>query len=237
MRSNFSRIALMGNLPIILECSNGFLVLHMPTIRDEYSSLYDYNFFLGVCIKTLEELQVDLKLPNIKSKYELIKAICSSSNNISVDIIHCLSTIIQDFKYVDDSFKGGDCLIDEEVFDELCNYIAVAVGGLKFDSFKTKNEEKEMTDLEKEWERKKRLHEAKIQKTKSKDGKFVSLDTILSCVCYEFNISLNELMNMNKYTVYFLYSKVDKIASYEVTQIAAGTGNLGSKNKHTYWAN
>jgi hypothetical protein len=28
-----------------------------------------------------------------------------------------------------------------------------------------------------------------------------------------------------------------QIAGYEVSKIAAGTGNLGSKTKHKYWTN
>jgi len=40
---------------------------------------------------------------------------------------------------------------------------------------------------------------------------------------------------MNKYGVYFLYNKIGKISNYEVTKIAAGTGNLSNRSKHKYW--
>ena len=235
--SNFNEIALLCNAPIKLQCEKGFIILHMPTIKDEYSSLYDCNFFFGCCIKSLADLKKDLNLPQLNSKYELIKTICSESADLGMGIIQCLNMIIEDFKYVDGSFYSGQVLITNEVFEEICNYIAVAIGGLSFQDLKKQEELAAMSPEERAWEERKRINESKIRKSKSKTGKTISLDMIMACVTYEFHISLQELYEMNKYTVYFFYSQIGKISSYEVTKIAAGTGNLGKKSKHTYWTN
>lgn len=236
IKSNFSEVALLCNVPIKMQCEQGFIILHMPTIQDEYGSLYDCNFFFNCCVKTIAELQTELNLSQLKTKLELIKAICSDSTEISFGIMQCLNMIISDFKYVDDSFYSGETLIIDEIFDIICDYVAVAIGGINMSEVKKKKELANLSPEERAWEERKRMHESKIRKSKNKAGKLISLDIILACLTYEFHISLQDLYEMNKYTVYFLYSQVGKISNYEVTKIAAGTGNLGSKNKHTYWA-
>ena len=240
IQSNFSEMALICNAPITIQTDKGFIVLHIPTIKSEYSSLYDCNFFFGCCVKNIIELQEDLKelkLPTFNTKLELIKTVILHESNLGVGIIQCLNSIIDDFKYVDGSFHAGETPISNEVFDVICNYIAVAIGGREIKDLEKDMELSKMDPVEREWELRKRKNEAKIRKSKNKEGKTVTLSTILACVSYEFHISIAELCEMNKFTVYFLYSKVGKISSYEVTKIAAGTGNLGKKTKHTYWTN
>lgn len=237
IQSNFGEMVLLCNLPVTIQCDQGFIILHIPTIKDEYSSIYDCNFFFGCCVKDLIELKEDLKVPTINTKMELIKAIMFQDSIIGTGIIQCLNMIIQEFKYVDGSFYSGETLITDEVFDTICNYIAVAIGGRDFKDLDKDKELANMDAIERAWELRKRKNEAKIRKSKNKEGKTISLSTIMACVSYEFHISLKELCEMNKYTVYFFYSKIGKISSYEVTKIAAGTGNLGKKSKHTYWTN
>lgn len=237
IQSNFGEMVLLCNLPVTIQCDQGFIILHIPTIKDEYSSIYDCNFFFGCCVKDLIELKEDLKIPTINTKMELIKAIMFQNSIIGASIIQCLNMIIQEFKYVDGSFYSGETLIVDEVFDTICNYIAVAIGGKDFKDLDKDKELANMDETERAWELRRRKNEAKIRKSKNKEGKTISLSTIMACVSYEFHISLKELCEMNKYTVYFFYSKIGKISSYEVTKIAAGTGNLGKKSKHTYWTN
>lgn len=237
IQSNFGEMVLLCNLPVTIQCDQGFIILHIPTIKDEYSSIYDCNFFFGCCVKDLIELKEDLKIPTINTKMELIKAIMFQDSIIGAGIIQCLNMIIQEFKYVDGSFYSGETLIVDEVFDTICNYIAVAIGGKDFKDLDKDKELANMDETERAWELRRRKNEAKIRKSKNKEGKTISLSTIMACVSYEFHISLKELCEMNKYTVYFFYSKIGKISSYEVTKIAAGTGNLGKKSKHTYWTN
>lgn len=237
IQSNFGEMVLLCNLPITIQSDQGFIILHIPTIKDEYSSIYDCNFFFGCCVKSLSELKEDLKVPTIKSKLELMKAIIFNEAEIAAGIIQCLNMIIQDFKYVDGSFYAGDTLIVDEVFDIICGYIAVAIGGKELADLEKDKELANMDEAERAWELRKRKNEEKIRKSKSKGGKTVTLSTILACVNYEFHIPLSELCEMNKFTVYFFYSKIGKISTYEVTKIAAGTGNLGKKSKHTYWTN
>lgn len=234
--SNFSSTTLLANLPIIVKDNDNIFIFHMPTIEKEYGGIYNYNNLTFLCSETMSELKKHFKEVPFNSRYDLMKKICEyGSEEFGISVIYCLSNIIDNFEYIADSFRSNGKVISEEVFELLCNYIAIAVGNKKIDYLQEKEKEKQMTPEELAWEERKRKNEAKIRKTKNKSGKTVDFDTVLSCVCYEFNIPIKDLFQMNRYGVYFLYSKIGKISSYEVTKIAAGTGNLGSKNKHKYW--
>lgn len=240
IQSNFNETALLCGFPITIQCDTGFIILHMPTIRDEYSSLYDCNFFFGCCVKDLSELKKDLKeLSHLKinSKMDLIKTIIYHDSGLATGLIQCLNMIIHEFKYVDGSFYAGNTPITDEVFDLMCSYVAVAIGGKDFKDLEVDKQLASMDPIEREWELRKRKNEEKIHKSKNKNGKTITLSMILACVSYEFHFALSELSEMNKYTVYFFYSQIGKISQYEVMQIAAGTGNLSKKSKHTYWTN
>jgi hypothetical protein len=50
-------------------------------------------------------------------------------------------------------------------------------------------------------------------------------------------MSLEEVYKLNKFSFVYLYGCVMQIAGYEVSKIAAGTGNLGHNSKHKYWTN
>ena len=233
--TNFSATALLGNLPILEQYNGSYFVFNMPTIAMEHSSIFDYSFFLSCCAKPIEELRSELNGLTFNSKYDLMKAICKSGSEIGTSVLCCLGAMIQDFKYVTDSFYCGNAVFTDEVFEIFCDYVSIAAGLMTFEQLSKKAEEQKMSEEERAWERKKRLHASKIQRTKQKNGKGVDLETVMACVCYEFNIPLKDIVQMNKYSVFFLYNKVGKISNYEVTKIAAGTGNLGKKNKHKYW--
>lgn len=234
--SNFSSTALLANVPIIVKNDDNIFIFNMPTIEKEYGGIYSYSNLIFLCSTDVSELQNYFKDVPFKSRYELIKKICEhGTDDFGTSIIYCLSNIITDFEYIADSFRSGGKVISEEIFELLCMYVAIASGSRDFNYLEEKEKEKFMTEEERAWEERKRRNEAKIRKAKSKSGKKIELDTVMSCVCYEFGIPIKDLVQMNKYSVYFLYGKIGKISSYEVTKIAAGTGNLGKKNKHKYW--
>lgn len=234
--SNFSSTALLANLPIIVKDDDNIFIFNMPTVEKEYGGIYSYSNLIFLCSASMTELEEHFKGVPFKSRYDLMKKICEhSSEDFGTSVIYCLSNIINDFEYVADSFRSGGKAISEEVFELLCSYIAIATGHKEISYLKQKEEEKNMTAEEIAWEERKRKNEARIAKAKKKSGKLIEFDLIMACVCYEFHIPIKDLVQMNKYGVYFLYGKIGKISSYEVTKIAAGTGNLGSRNKHKYW--
>lgn len=235
--SNFTHVSLLFNNTIIVKNDTDTYVFNMPSIDFENSTAYNFNFFLGCCASEITLLQKQLPTIHFESKYELMLTLCKSQTSEAIDVLACLSYCIQDFEYVEDSFWCGKTLITDEIFDLFCDYISIACGYNAWDLLESKRKFSEMSEWEQEWERKKREHDAKIRAAKAKEGKGVGLDIVVASIMREFGLSIDEIKHMNKYGVYFLFSQVGKIANYEVTKIAAGTGNLGKSVKHQYWAN
>lgn len=209
----------------------------MPTIQFESCCAYNFNFFLGCCASSVNMLKQQITDFTFDNKYDLFRALCKSTISEKVDLLACLSYCIQDFEYVEDSFYCGQSAIDVEVFELFCDYISIACGYNSFEILETKKKLREMTDFEREWEKKRLEHEAKIKAAKAKQGKGTELDIVIASIMREFGVSIKDIFQMNKYSLFFLYSQVGKIANYEVTKIAAGTGNLSRSTKHQYWAN
>lgn len=234
--SNFSSITLLSNLPIIIKDNDNIFIFNMPTIEKEYGGIYKYDSLIFLCSAELEDLKKQFSNLHFNSRYELIKKICELTiDDFGISVIYCLSNIINNFEYVADSFRSDGKIISEEIFELLCSYIAISCGAKNMDYLQEKEQEKNMTQEERIWEERKRKNEARIRKAKNKSKKSIGLDTIIACISYEFNISIKELVQMNKYSVYFLYDKVGSISNYEVRQIAAGNGNLGKKDRRKYW--
>lgn len=235
INSNFSKISLMCNSDIMINSDDGIFVFHMLSIKEEYSDIYDFNFFLGCCVKSFEDFKKEgLSIENI-SRMDIIKEIIRRDSKLGLDILHFLSIIIQDFEYVDGSFKCGNYTINDEIFDLMCNYIGVASAAISFDESKSLIDESKMSPAEREWERKRRINEEKIRKNKNQNNKSIDLDKVIASVMYEFNISLKDILDMNKYTIYYLYSCTGAIMIYEKNKIAFGNGNVSKNSKFVYW--
>lgn len=235
--SNFNKSALLINTPIIVRNDRKeTFVFYMPTLRDEFEGILNYNFFYGFCAAHLQDLKEKTRA-EFTSKHDfLIKAIRSGDAN-TVSLLGCLTRHIQDFKYVDDSLYCGEFKLDEEVFELFCLYVAIASGCEKWEALTIREQEKNMSPEEKEWERRKRLNQAKINAAKERAGKSTNFEDIVASIMYEFGMSLTEVYNLNKFSFMALYSNIMTIAGYEVSKIAAGTGNLGKESKHKYWTN
>ena len=208
----------------------------MPTLKDEVEGILNYNFFYGFCAAHLQDLKEQTKA-EFASKYDfLIKAIRSGDSN-AVSILGCLARHIQDFKYVDDSLYCGEFELDEEVFELFCLYVAIASGCEKWEALTIREQEKNMSPEEREWERRKRANQAKINAAKEKAGKGTNFEDIVSALMYELGMTLEEVYKLNKFSFMKFYGDIMSIANYEVSKIAAGTGNLGTQTKHKYWTN
>jgi hypothetical protein len=237
LSTNFTKQALLINVPIILHKDSGeTFVFNMPSLKDELDGVLNYNFFYGFCAAHIADLREQTKA-EFQSKYEfLIKAIKSGDAN-AVSLLGCLARHIQDFKYVDDSLYSGEFQLDDEVLDLFCVYVAIASGCAKWEALSIREQEKNMSPEEIEWERRKRANQAKINAAKEKAGKGTNFEDMVAAIMCEFSMSLEEVYKLNKFSFVYLYGCVMQIAGYEVSKIAAGTGNLGHNSKHKYWTN
>ena len=237
LTTNFNKTTLLINAPVVIRNEEGeTFVFNMPNLKDEINGVLNYNFFYGFCASHLSDLKEQTKA-EFDSKYDfLIKAIKVGDAN-AVSLLGCLARHIQDFKYVDDLLYCGEFMITNEIFELFCLYVAIAGGCEKWEALEIREQEKNMSPEEQEWERRKRLNQAKINAAKEKAGKGTNFEDMAAAVMFEFGMSLEEVYKLNKFSFVFLYSCVMQIAGYEVSKVAAGTGNLGKNSKHKYWTN
>ena len=208
----------------------------MPTLKDEVDGVLNYNFFFGFCASHLSDLKEQTKA-EFTSKLDFLIQVIKSGDANAVSLLGCLARHIQDFRYVDDSLYCGEFKLDDEVLEIFCLYVAIASGCEKWDALSIREQEKNMSPEEIEWERRKRLNQAKINAAKEKAGKGTSLDDMAIALMYELSMSLEEIYQLNKFSFVKMYGDIMSIAGYEVSKIAAGTGNLGKNAKHKYWTN
>ena len=211
-------------------------VFNMPTLKDEVDGVLNYNFFFGFCASHLSDLKEQTKA-EFTSKLDFLIQVIKSGDANAVSLLGCLARHIQDFRYVDDSLYCGEFKLDDEVLEIFCLYVAIASGCEKWDALSIREQEKNMSPEEIEWERRKRLNQAKINAAKEKAGKGTSLDDMAIALMYELSMSLEEIYQLNKFSFVKMYGDIMSIAGYEVSKIAAGTGNLGKNAKHKYWTN
>jgi hypothetical protein len=79
----------------------------------------------------------------------------------------------------------------------------------------------------------------KIQRIKrnSKDNKEgTGLNDIIAAILYEFpQYKISDVLDMNLFTLYYLFKYVGKIANYEVNKIAFGNGLVKKGQKIKYF--
>jgi hypothetical protein len=62
----------------------------------------------------------------------------------------------------------------------------------------------------------------------------LAIEEILLAISYEFNVSFEELLNRNYYSIIWQFGYVGKVDSHRLSQIILGTGNSKSRN-YSYW--
>jgi hypothetical protein len=62
-------------------------------------------------------------------------------------------------------------------------------------------------------------------------------ELVIAAIVHDFGLSLQEVLDMNYFTLYYYFGLTDKLASYNVDLIATGTGSVKKGHKHKYWVN
>ena len=233
MKSNFNSVNLLcGSKIFIIGKRNETYEMILPVLRDKNENL-DYDIFISFCATPLEEINQKNK-SNFISKLSLLKTYRQYNKDISKILEKYLAKFMVGFKYVDDSLYWGDRLVGKEVFELFCDYCAIA-GGVK----SIKDLELIITEDMDEFDKMQIEYEKKIRKAKEKDengSKSADLDLVLTGVVQTFGYTYEQLQDKTLYSIYFMYSQLNRIANYEIGNIAAGNGLLSKGTKHSHWA-
>ena len=199
----FNRIQLLRNSPIkiLRDDLKSFIYIQGPTIGDLYDDEI-YFFSLQLMTMPMEDLQKFLNVTNKKlTRIEIINIVLKEAEEKEMILQSLKKTILQ-CDFTDNFLEKNDIEISNEEMKKISRILKVIMGQEKYEEYDGK-EEKELTELE----IKQKLLEEKIQKKKKtekpgteSEDKNVLEDIIVS-LTYEFGLKIEDIMNMNYFTV------------------------------------
>lgn len=243
IRSNFTQTALLANTEIIIEYTteeeSKQFRFRMPTIRE--STEFNFYTFLTFCILEENKLRDWFKSAQFDSRYALLKLIFAEPN----DFCNLLCYFFKKYWLNWDGEADEFFSMPKEVFDLFCLYLAVAAGQKKFKEIEELEEDlSKLTPEERAWKEREKEYNDLIAKTKAKaaeqnkeKGKGMGTELVIAAIVHDFGLSLQEVLDMNYFTLYYYFGLTDKLASYNVDLIATATGSVKKGHKHKYWVN
>jgi len=229
---DFSKVKLLANLNIIFKNEEVSFEFIPMKVKDIYFNS-DLSWFLNLIEKDIDELKKFFPNVEIDSHYQFIMLLLTlgekkeTLKEIAELIINAMEILIPGISFQDRQLKIFDISVDEILFNQIIELIYKIMG--RKEPIKINETDDEMTRRMKETQK-------RIQKIKSKgkrmDGNQTSFEDMFAAIIYEFpQYKLEDLFELNIYTLYYLFKYIGKIANYEVSKIAAGNG-LAKKHKY-----
>jgi hypothetical protein len=233
-KNNFTKIGLLSNRPIKFWNDEEEFYLTLPTVYDVYTN-FDLMHFINFLDTDIGELKKGFVGIEITSHYELIKILLVLSKrqddlkDLSKSFISAFKIILPDF-FLDDFLNvNKNIRLTKSLFDEI---IFILYESLDKKKITINEDDDEFTRIEKEaMLRAQRIRE-KSRELKGDSDNRTKLEDIIAAIIYEYpQYKLEDVFELNIYTLNYLFKYIGKIANYEVSKIAAGNG-LSKKHKY-----
>lgn len=239
---DLNRLLLLSNSPIKVArgVENEFITIKGPTIKEfnESKSIFIAVEFLTSTVEQLKKLIGISEDKNLK-KDEILDAILQDSD-FSEMIMEGFSKIIPGIQIKNNFLVYNNLEVSSIDLENISKILNTVMGNLN-------EEEEKEEDLSKlsELERKMILNERKIKEKKEKlnkkentkeDSNINPLEDILMAISYEFGFTIDQMMDMNYFTLLWYYSYISKIHLYTFNLAAISSG--AAKNIETdYFTN
>lgn len=218
------------------------IFIKIPKIRE---SIEDPNFskFLSIMILKLTDYDKINLIVKPKSSAEGMIALIRESSEVRKEIKPYVEKYILNSEVSHSGIKVDGRTLEIEEIDFFRNVILISFG---IKDLKDLEEEKktkgpdlskmsktERAIYQRQEETLRRLKEAKQKSSQKEEG--YNFSKIVVGVMKEFAMSLEEIKDLNYYTLYYLFSYVFKIDHYDFMKKAAASGNLAKKTKIKHW--
>ena len=237
--NNFSKTVLLSNNEILFWNDTQKFNLKIPKVIDVYSS-QDFGILIGVLEKDLDDLQEMFVGYKLTSHFDFIRILSAVSerqeevkplfNNIrkGLQIILPASYFEKDRFFIEKEIEA-----DRKLFDVIVEVIYTSMNKRFVKQEDIDQEEDEIKKMQKKAKMMAQKIRQKAKKDETSEEKSTKdFEDMLAAVLYEFpQYKLNDLFDLNIYTLHYLFRYVGKIANYEVSKIAAGNG-LTKKHKY-----
>lgn len=221
---NVNNLMLIRNKDFYFMNENDKKIIFKVPNFDDYLADTSLSIFLSM----LEIDKTQFKEMNIRNNYDLILAMLNNNMYLD-DILSTLHKYIPDLKVeVAGLFVNGEYIIPEEL-DFIILIWKIALGLEKIDILdNNKEQDPEMSEFEKRIKE----QEAKVNKIKNKvDTNNLELDKVIITIMREFNLTMDQILKMNLFTIFWHYIYALKISNYDIEVVAFGNGLL-KKHKH-----
>lgn len=227
-KNNFSKNFLLTNKDVMFKSKEGLsFYLRIPTVFDVYFN-EGFNAFISIASKDLKELSKLLGDNPVKSQFDFIRMVFTFSERrselkeLTELIFDGLKVCLKNIRYENQIFYvSEDIVLDRKLFDDI---IEIIFTSLDKNTVVIKDTDDEFTRIEKEAA----LRAQRIRNSSKKEGESNnhSIENMFAAILYEFpQYKLEDVFELNIYTLNYLFKQIGKIANYEVNQLAYAFGN------------
>lgn len=219
------------------------IMVNIPKIRDSIEDP-SFNLFLSLMILKKEDYE-DMRLKSqVENETQALIALIRENKEVRLQIEPYIEKYIQGASVSSKGIQIGERVLTEKEVDFFKNIILVSFGIKRLEDIVEDKEEEDLLAkmspaeriiYERQQETLKRLEQAKRKRDEAKGGSKIDLPKMIAGVMKEFNMSLDQIKDLNYYTLYYLFSYVFKIDHYDFMKKAAASGNLTKKAKIRHW--
>lgn len=239
---NFNEQSLLLNSTIfyIKEERPNPVLIKIPLIRDSVDDP-NFNTFLSFMFLREEDYKKMGLIMKVESAAQGLIALLRESREIRLQLGSYIEKYLLKSEVSSKGILVDDIPLTEQEVDFFRKIILVSYGVERLEEVEDKQEElkkmgaAERAVYEKQKETLKRLEEAKKRKQKISSEDQVNLSKIIVGVMKEFTMTLEDIKDLNYYTLYYLFSYVFKIDHYDFMKRAAASGNLAKNAKIKHW--
>lgn len=247
-RTNFGKLALLGNVPIKIYFPSKTVEFVPPNIT---TYLLDEKFlsFLYFIKLTPQEFKKIVEKQDfiVENKYEVFLTYLKSEVGVQ-DVLGYFKKIFPNLEYKTSQFFCGESPLNSEEYDILLEMLSISCGEEEIEPFLKKmetsaQEPKELSPAEKRMKETQDKLKAIKEKGKKKNNKkdnnskssTITIDQIVIAILYEFpSFKLDDLYNMNMFTLLSFWKYVSKVVDNQIQIVAAGNGHI---KEFTYFIN
>ena len=235
-RTNFTELSLLRNIEIFwFNDDQNIIRVHIPTIG-QLTDDHELNMILQYF------LSQDSKEEGEDGYASIIKIL--NNNSIRSIIVNNLNKVIPGFRVSGIYLMIGDDILTSKDLQFIIHVLKVGLAMKDYTPWPPKSLNKEKTEIDNKFDTFKQRMEAaeerirKIkQKSRKQKGEYSPLIDYFAAIAYEFKLSLDEIFNLNYYTLVFYYRQVGKLDAYRINSMAFASGNLKKNSKHKYFTN
>lgn len=226
----FNRIQMLRNKPIRIARENEgeYLFVQGPTIGEIYE---DEKLFLASQILTMQDKELK-KFLNIDiedlNKMGMITMILTRFSEKEIMLERFQKIILGLNINKGRIFVDKDPLKEKEL--ERIEEILLIILGQRREDKEEKPEEENLSPQEKRMKELEEKVRAKKEKAKEQNDDDNIIENIMISVIYEFGFSIEQIMNMNYFTLIWYYSYTGKLHVYRINQHAIGSGMVKKIN-------